>query len=243
MTHAGIERPARREGPRRLQVLVDVADVVVFVAPKRALHAQHAIADRAREILEAAPAFVEAIGRETGDERQRLPGKLHAVRVAHIGTQIVSFAIDHAAGAGDGRLRRDRDRLELLRGSRSAVHQNAQPAAAIELVFDDRAGLRLREALARIELKRRRIDASWIAFELVAREAERILRAREIDRIGDQREGRLRIEPERELRVAELAPRRTVFARPVGFENGWSSRHSRIAMTSRAMGPRASLWP
>ena len=218
MAHARIERPARRERPGRLQIFIDVVHVVVLIASKRAVHAEDARSDRTGKVLEPASMLGEAIGCETRDDGERPRSQLRAMREAEVRPQIVPFEIDHAAGTGDRRLRSHRNRLELLRGSRSAVHQDAHAVVGIELMLDDGAGLCLREALPGIELQRRWIHAPGIAFELRTRQSERILRALQVDGVGDQCEGGLRVGFVRELRVTEIATRPTVSTRSFRFE-------------------------
>ena len=137
---------------------------------------------------------------------------------AQIDSAVTSIEIDQSSRARDRRLRGHRDRLVLLRRPRAAVREQPQPVAAVERVFRDHADLVLREGLARVELQRRRVDALRIARELHPRQAERVLRERQVDAVGDQGQRGAAGERERELRVRQVATCGAVVARAVGLE-------------------------
>ena len=162
--------------------------------------------------------LLERVVGQAGDERVRLLHEPAAVRPAQVGAAVVARERDHAAGVERACLRRDRDRLELSGVAVAGVDQCAQRVRGIDFLVVDEADLRLVDVLPRVELQRRRIDAARVGIELRARQAERVLRARQVQAVRDDGERAAQVVRDRELGVADGALGRAVVAVAVGAE-------------------------
>jgi hypothetical protein len=83
---------------------------VVLVAPQRAHHAQLG----ADEVLEALAALLQFVGDRPPVSVNGVPPARVCARPLRVDAVVVAVQADHAAGMRGRRLRRDRDRLELL---------------------------------------------------------------------------------------------------------------------------------
>jgi hypothetical protein len=214
VANAGVERPALGDAPRALQVLVEVRDVVVLVAPQAPLHALR----RPDEVLVALAVLGQRVVRDPADQREGAVADARLQGPAQIGAGVVAAEHDHAARMQRARLRRERDRLELLGVAMPAVEEGADRLRVVEASFVDDADLRLVDGLARVEGECRRIDAARVGFELRARQAERVLRFRQRDAVDDQRQLARFIRVPGELGIAEAAVGLAVVAVAVGRE-------------------------
>ena len=126
-----------------------------------------------------------------------------------------------AIEVGDpARRRRSRfpQREELPHLPRSTVPRDPQIGVAAEALLDRHAALQLRDGLARVEADRRGVRLPRIGFPLRAREAERVLRLRLVQRVADHRDRRVGRRRDLQLDVDEIARRDAVIAIAVGRE-------------------------
>jgi hypothetical protein len=98
------------------------------------------------------------------------------------------------------------------------VDHRPQRIGVVRAQLVDQATLRLRQRLARVELRGRRIDAARVGLQLGAGQAQRILRRRQFDAVADEGELGCVVQPQAQLQVLDVAPRRAVRAPAVGLE-------------------------
>ena len=136
---------------------------------------------------------------------------------AQVGAAVVARQRDHAAGVEGAGLRRHGDRLELRRAAVAGVDEQAQRILRARC-----AGRRsLRPASGRrsscvSKRQRRRVDAARVGLELGPRQAERVLRARQVEAVDDDRERAAEVVGELQLGVADRALGGAVVAVAVG---------------------------
>ena len=235
VAHTGVQRPRRRELPCGLCVLVEVRDVVALVAPQHALHAERG----ADEVLKALALLAELVVGHAGDQREGRIGQGRLERPAHVGAAVVARQHDHAAGLQGAGLRGQRDRLELHGVAVARIRQHAQHIGAVDLAFVDRADLRLIDRLARVEGRGRGVGTARVGLELRARQAQRVLRLRQVHAVGHERELARLVGLERELEVADLALHGAVVAPAVAREPAEAADVAERTLRARHLGRQA----
>ena len=196
------QAPVGRGVPLGLREGSRFGHAVGLVAPQLALDARRG----ARGVAEPAALFLEPVGVRAGDERERPTGQAPAPGPARVDARIRALEVDHATRMQRACLHRDRDRLELLRAALAAMQAQPQRIGAVERVLDRGPELRLVHALPRVEEQGRRGDRARVAFVLLAREAEGILRVGHVDGVADHgnRGARARLPAQDRVRAGAL---------------------------------------
>ncbi len=217
VAHAQHQGPAIGQFRGGLRVLVEVVDVVDLVALERAPYAEHLRVAGAGEIQEAPAILRQQVVVHAGDQGHGPLADQAAPGPAQVGAAVIRIQVHDAAGVQWIALRRGGKRQELLHLARAAVSQQPQRVGA-ERVLVDRTQLRLLGALSRVELLGHRRRLLRIVAELVARQAQRILRVRRIEVVADQGELAVGADGEVDLAVERLALGLAVVSITVGLE-------------------------